>query len=144
MHCDRTCNSAWPRVLEVGRQTVDLCAFGHYYRKGTDLWTSLTSWQPQGLTGDGRCHQCCGQGSIDPITGSFRHFFALSVEPWRAKQGKGSGAMRYAMPPQLLQEVSRVAQTDAPSYQDVVIDICAGDRNSTPTCTTSGPSLCGS
>ena len=33
------------------------------------------------------------------------------------------------MPPQLLQEVLRVAQTDAPSHQDVVIDICAGDRS---------------
>ena len=37
--------------------------------------------------------------------------------------------MRHAMPPQLLQEVLRVAQTDARSYQDVVIDICAGDRS---------------
>ena len=116
-------------MLEVVRQTVDVCAFGHYYRKGTDLWTSLTSWQPQGLTRDGHCHQQCGQGSIDPITGKFRHFFALSVEPWRAKQGKGSSDTRHAMPPQLLQEVLRVAQTDAPSHQDVVIDICAGDRS---------------
>mgnify|MGYP000391868064 FL=1 len=33
------------------------------------------------------------------------------------------------MPPQLLHEVLRVAQTDAPSHQDVVIDICAGDRS---------------
>ena len=38
--------SAWPQVLEVVCQTVDLCAFGHYYKKGTDLWTSLTSWRP--------------------------------------------------------------------------------------------------
>ena len=36
--------------------------------------------------------------------------------------------MHHAMPPQLLQEVLRVAQTDAPDYQNVVIDICAGDR----------------
>ena len=84
--------SAWPRVLEVVRRTVDLCAFGHYYTKGTDLWTSLTSWRPQGLTEDGRCHQQCGQGEIDPVTGNFRHYGALSVEPWRAKPGKGSGA----------------------------------------------------
>ena len=121
--------SAWPRVLDVVRQTVDLCAFGHYYRKGTDLWTSLTPWRPQGLDIDGRCHQQCGQGSIDPTTGKFRHFFTLSVEPWRAKQGKGPSATRHAMPPQPLQEVLRVAQTDAPSHQDIVIDICAGDRS---------------
>ena len=39
--------------------------------------------------------------------------------------------MRHAMPPALLQEVLRVAQTDAPTqcHQDVVIDICAGDRS---------------
>ena len=101
-------------------------------KKGTDLWTSLTSWHPQGLTEDGRCHQKCGhdQGevTVDPVTGHFRHFFALSVEHWRAKQGKGSGAMCNAMPPVLLQEVLRVAQTGAPAHQDVVIDICAGDR----------------
>ena len=33
------------------------------------------------------------------------------------------------MPSALLQEVLRVAQTDAPAHQDVVIDICAGDRS---------------
>ena len=76
-------------MLDVVRQTVDLRAFGHYYKKGTDLWTSLTSWRPQGLTGDGRFHQQCGQGEVDPFTGHFRNLFALSVEPWRAKQGQG-------------------------------------------------------
>ena len=121
--------SAWPRVLDVVRQTVDLCAFGHYYKKGANLWTSLTSWRPQGLTEDGRCHKQCDQGELDPVTGHFRHCFALSVEPWRAKQDKGSRAMRHAMPAALLQEVLRVAQTDAPAHQDVVIDMCAGDRS---------------
>ena len=37
--------------------------------------------------------------------------------------------MRHAMPSALLQEVLRVAQTDAPAHRDVVIDICAGDRS---------------
>ena len=37
--------------------------------------------------------------------------------------------MRHAMPAALLQEVLRVAQTDAPAHQDVVIDMCAGDRS---------------
>ena len=91
-------------MLEVVRQTVDLCAFGHYYKRGTASWTSLISWRPQGLTEDGRCHQQCGQGEIDPATGHFLHFVTLSGEPWRANQGKGSGAMRHAMPPALLQE----------------------------------------
>ena len=119
--------SAWPRVLEVVRQTVDLCAFGHYYRKGTDLWTSLTSWEPKGTTGNGRCQHLCGQGATDPESGCYRHFFALAVEPKRAKQGPGATAMRQAMPPQLLREVLRVAQLEAPVHQDIVIDICAGN-----------------
>ena len=33
------------------------------------------------------------------------------------------------MPSALLQELLRVARTDAPAHQDVVIDICAGDRS---------------
>ena len=37
--------------------------------------------------------------------------------------------MRHAMPSALLQEVLRVAQIVAPVHQDVVLDICAGDRS---------------
>ena len=45
--------SVWPRVLEVLRRSVHLCAFKHYFKKATDSWTSLfkdggqVQWGPQ-------------------------------------------------------------------------------------------------
>jgi len=128
---------AWPRIVQVVRRTVDLCAFGHVYKKGTDLWTSLTSWRPTGTTGDGRCHSRCGQGDFTP-TGSFQHFHALGVESTRAVQGKGATAMRNAMPTQLLREILRAASNEGTATQRIVIDLCAGYRSLQEVCMQEG------
>ena len=128
---------AWPRIVQVVRRTVDLCAFGHVYKKGTDLWTSLTSWRPTGTTGDGRCHSRCGQGDFTP-TGSFQHFHALGVESTRAVQGKGATAMRNAMPTQLLREILRAASNEGTATQRIVIDLCAGYRSLQEVCRQEG------
>ena len=128
---------AWPRVVEVVHRTVDLCAFGHVYKKGTDLWTSLTNWMPQGSTGNGKCNRACGQGQFTD-TGSYQHFHALSVEPHRAVQGKGATAMRNAMPKHLLGEVLRSALMEASPQQNVVIDLCAGYRSLQAVCQAEG------
>ena len=128
---------AWPRVVEVVHRTVDLCAFGHVYKKGTDLWTSLTNWMPQGSTGNGKCNRACGQGQFTDM-GSYQHFHALSVEPHRAVQGKGATAMRNAMPKHLLGEVLRSALMEASPQQNVVIDLCAGYRSLQAVCQAEG------
>ena len=127
---------AWPRVVEVIRRTVDLCTFGNIYKKTTDLWTSLTSWSPGGVTGDGRCHQMCGQGQRYDT--GYRHHYALAVEPEREKQGAGVTARRNHMPAQLLQEILRTAQQGSRPHQRIVIDLCAGYQSLRTTCEEEG------
>ena len=127
---------AWPKVVEVVRRTVDLCAFKHVYKKGTDLWTSLTQWFPQGTTGNGRCGQRCSAGE-QTATG-YRHYFALGVEPERELQGPGVTARRNHMPEMLLKEVVRAAQAGTRSERRVVIDLCAGYRSLQGICQSEG------
>ena len=128
--------AAWPRVVEVVRRTVHLCAFGHIYKKATDLWTSLVQWEPRGVTGDGQCHSRCGQGEWHDT--GYRHHYALSVEPEREKQGKGVTARRNHIPAQLLLEVVRVAQQQGRANQRIVIDLCAGYQSVRTVCEQEG------
>ena len=128
--------AAWPRVVEVVRRTVHLCAFGHIYKKATDLWTSLVQWEPIGVTGDGQCHSRCGQGEWHDK--GYRHHYALSVEPEREKQGKGVTARRNHIPAQLLLEVVRVAQQQGRANQRIVIDLCAGYQSVRAVCEQEG------
>ena len=45
------------------RHTVNYCAYGEPYSKATDFWSSMSEWQPQGTTGNGRCNDgACQQG----------------------------------------------------------------------------------
>ena len=127
---------AWPKVVEVVRRTVDLCAFRHVYKKGTDLWTSLSQWFPCGTTGNGRCGQRCESG--EKTEKGYRHYFALGVEPERELQGPGVTARRNHMPKMLLKEVMRAAQVGAGEQRRVVIDLCAGYRSLKGICEAEG------
>lgn len=121
--------SVWPRVLEVVRRSVHLCAFRHYFKKATDLWTSLTAWVPKGTTGDGLCGDSCEVGGRSSTSGRYVHDYAMSVDPKRFPQGKGATARKNAMPRMLLDEVLEAAERDGTSKQRVVIDLCAGYRS---------------
>jgi hypothetical protein len=116
--------SAWPRIVQVVRRTVHLCAFGHPFRKITDLWTGLINWQPTGTTGDGLCHQSCQQGSWDQ--GKYLHRLRIGNKNEFKAKGPGATALRNAMPHQLLQEVLDAALDEASPNQRIVIDLCAG------------------
>ena len=52
---------------EDKKRIVELCAFVWPFKKTTNLWTAGFNWQPHGVTGDGRCHEQCGQGSVDRV-----------------------------------------------------------------------------
>ena len=120
----------WPANVAVQKHTVELCAYHHPLRKTTDLWcggTSLATYQPQGATGDGRCHQRCPLGKFTQ-DGHYRHPYALGEDPARMPKGPGAGALTHAMPTRLHNEILDHAQTAAPQRR-VVIDLFAGHRS---------------
>ena len=90
--------------LDHVRREVDLCAYGHYYRKPTHIWTSVMGWTPRGETGDGRCGSKCGAGYWGE-KGRWVHRHALGVASQRAKAGKGRKEMKQAIPHLLHREV---------------------------------------
>lgn len=106
------------------KRKVHLCAFGHPFRKATNLWTGLLNWLLGGVTGDGLCHNRCGQGSWDQ--GHYHHHFTIGGPSEKGPKGPGRTALRNAMPAALLREVLDAALQDASPNQTVVIDLCAG------------------
>lgn len=95
---------------ETKKKVVELCAFIWPFRKGIELWTAGFNWQPRGTTGDGRCHEACGQGAIDPLTRRFKYFTALAVHPQRGPRGKQATRMTCGIPNALVKEVLAVSQ----------------------------------
>ena len=117
--------AAWPKIVEVVKRTVHLCAWGHPFRKATQLWTGLLDWSPTGSTGNGRCGRQCGQGGPTP-TGGWQHFQRMGGQYNDGPTGKGRLAARNALPKELVTEVLQVALKEANPAQRIVIDLCAG------------------
>ena len=90
---------------EATKKATELCAFVWPFRKGTNLWTAGFDWQPQGTTGDGRCHEACEPGAVDPLTRRFKHFMALAVHPQRGPRGKQATRMTCGIPSALVKEI---------------------------------------
>ena len=78
-----------PQMLSMKMFTCDMCAFGHVLKKKTNVWTD-THWVPTGNTGDGLCHNRCGQQYRDKVTGRARHHFSIGQDPQRAPKGPGA------------------------------------------------------
>ena len=100
----------WYMRRKVIRQakccTVCFCVWGHYYKKPTNIWTSLAEWDPLGpeRTGavfDGMCHRDCKMGQWGfTATGrrSFTHFQALAAGSSRTTGGKGRRVGKATVP----------------------------------------------
>ena len=111
---------------ESKKKIIELCAFVWPFRKTTNLWTQGLDWQPSGVTGTGRCDERCGQGSINPVTGRFRHFMALAVDPQRGPRGWQAKHMTCGIPTTLIKEIlTGMAETQQLGGK-VVLDLCAG------------------
>ena len=72
--------------------TLEHCAYGGYFGKSTHHFTNLAPnwWEPNGLTGDGRCGKqgsrtgvACEFGFINPESGMWNHTYAIGRESWR-------------------------------------------------------------
>ena len=120
-----------PARLGMHRQTVDFCAFGHEFKKPTDVWTNLHTWQPTGRTGTGRCEQRCGQGAIS-ASGRFKHFKGLAQEPIRGPRGKGANRLKNSIPQALSREWIVALQDGVTVQQNTIIDLCAGYQSLKP------------
>ena len=122
--------SQWPDVL---RLTVDYCAFGSVMQKAIDIWTSLKSWKPMGVTGDGRCRGKCGQGSWHADKNGclhFRHNRKLGHQPKDGYTGPGAAAMKNSIPRDLVSEWLEAAQREShDTDKKVVIDLCCGQQS---------------
>ena len=111
---------------EKKKKVVELCAFIWPFRKTTNLWTQGVPWTPKGTTGDGRCNEACGQGSINPLTKRFKHFMALAVDPQRGPRGQQSTRMTCGIPSRLIREVLLAMAETQQLGGKVVLDLCAG------------------
>ena len=71
------------------KQVIELCSYAWPFKKTTNLWVNGFDFKPKGSTGDGRCNAKCDQGAFDKVTGRFKHFMALAVDPQRGPRGAG-------------------------------------------------------
>ena len=96
--------------LQHVRREVHLCAYGHYYKKPTHIWTSVRGWRPKGerAEGDGYCRGMCGAGR-EGDKGKWVHVYALGVASQKAKGGRGRKEMKQAIPHGLHLEILRAA-----------------------------------
>ena len=111
---------------EDKKKIVELCAFVWPFKKTTNLWASGFKWDPKGVTGDGRCHEQCGQGSVDPLTHRFRHYMALAVDPQRGPRGPQATRMTCGIPDMLITEILKAMAETQQLRGKVVLDLCAG------------------
>ena len=111
---------------ENKKKIIELCAFVWPFRKTTNLWTSGFDWDPEGVTGNGRCREKCEQGSIDPLTNRFKHFMALAVDPQRGPRGAQSARMTCGIPERLITEILTALAETQQLKGKVVLDLCAG------------------
>jgi hypothetical protein len=113
--------AAWNQLMDM--HVVDYCAFGAPFRKRENVWVTGLDWDPKGSTGDGRCHDRCGQQSTrsdSPASSSNR--------PVHKQQVQGQPAFRKSAVPQLLLKEILLAALDRNDDPDrvYVLDLFSG------------------
>ena len=115
------------RMLQLVKNKVHYCAFGHVVKKPTNIWSNI-QWSPQGNTGDGLCHGKCGAGKVSDITGKYVHFKAIGQEPSR----ECGVQVKNSIPSSLLEELISPVVSLKLAGQDTIIDLCAGYQSLRP------------
>jgi len=83
---------------------VHYCAYDHQYHKPTNIWTNLT-WEPKGLTGNGRCGLGCTTRTWNPATKRWRHKNTIAQASRKEVAGRGRQAHKSSVPRRLLSEI---------------------------------------
>ena len=85
---------------------VDYCAWSHWYKKPTHLWTSMVYWKPKGdqAQGTGRCRGQCSAGSRGE-SDRWGHTFKLGQNSQAMKGERGRKVRKAAVPVGLHKEI---------------------------------------
>jgi hypothetical protein len=123
-------------ISQTTKHTVNYCAYGATYKKPTHIWTTMTDWQPKGVTGSGRCEGKCGQlistGPHEKEEGGKkhrkRHIHAIAREAARLPPGPNRKQQLWSIPQQLQLELLQVIQEKQPNKQ-YIFDMFSGGES---------------
>ena len=90
----------WEKEQGLTRIVVHYCAYGHVYKKPTNIWTTRQGWTPKGNSGDGKCggEGVCEVGYVNPETGCWKHWNAIGQEAWRLARGEEQEEIKVVVP----------------------------------------------
>ena len=90
----------WEKELGLTKIVVHYCAYGHVYKKPTNIWTTRQGWTPKGNSGDGKCggEGVCEAGYVNPETGYWKHLNAIGQEAWRLARGEEQEETKVVVP----------------------------------------------
>ena len=91
------------RAMDGYIRQVDYCAYGRDDMKPTNIWTSVSGWNPVGTTGTGKC---LGKGRCLAMQGS-RHKRSVTGGRKAKAVGQGAQASKSEVPEMLLLEWAR-------------------------------------
>jgi hypothetical protein len=116
-------------LSQTKRFTVNYCAYGMTYKKPTHIWTTLTEWQPKGLTESGMCNRKCGQlierGPHEKATLRSRHKHSIAGEASRLPPGPNRKQQLWKLPTLLQTELLELVQEKHTSKQ-FIFDMFSG------------------
>ena len=92
---------------------VNHCQYQHTSPKDTNVWTTVATWKPRGLSGTGRCRAATGYcsknkkktGEINAKTGRWNHDYVVGGLAAKAFKGPAKDEMQNRVPANLLKEL---------------------------------------
>ena len=94
------------RAVDRYLRQVDYCAYGRDDMKPTNIWTSVSGWNPKGTTGNGKC---MGKGRCPAMQGA-KHKRSVTGGRKVKAVGQGARAAKSAVPEMLLVEWGQAEQ----------------------------------
>jgi hypothetical protein len=119
-------------LLSLMRHTVQYCAYGARFKKSTDIWTNF-EWQPEGLTGDGRCQKRCPAGTWSQNGSSrptYRHQQVIGGANDRRPQGPYAKCnIPYFLHEEILRAADFCHQQKGREGRTIVLELFAGSTS---------------
>ena len=106
---------AQQRSSRLSCHRVNYCQYGHVFAKDTNVWTTVASWEPKGMSGYriGLCRAetgyCRGNkkptGEVNSKTGRWNHLKVMGGAACKAIKGSSKDEMQNRVPALLLLEI---------------------------------------
>ena len=109
-----------PVVLALQRSTrlvchrLNYCQYKHIFAKDTNVWTTVSTWTPKGLSGNGLCRAAtdyCRKnkrpptGKVSEETGCWNHIWVIGGAASKAVKGPTKDELQNRVPALLLKEI---------------------------------------